>query len=122
LRSAVERAKKQTGKLFVCAPTKGIKLAAAGDEQLAVATDSMQRVKRKLRRTTQDIGRIEQDKLDHQQRVRLHTSASIIGAMLHFTANRSVNKIEQAVAQSSGRLPIEDTLKIFERKNGNGTS
>jgi hypothetical protein len=114
LKSAREIVERDTGRLLAVVPTEGVKLATL-EEQTAIAPDVVQRLKRATTKGLKRVARVQMDKLTDEQRRECHTAASVLGAVHLFTKPKSIARIESAVDKAMDKLPIGDTLKLFDK-------
>ena len=83
------------------------------EEQAGLGPKYVSTLKRASRRRLRKLAAVEYDKLNDQQRTQHNVAASVLGCVEVFTRPKSLEKLTGAVQQATAKLPIGDTLKLF---------
>jgi len=98
-------------------PGEGVKRLVP-EEQAAIANSSVTGLKRFVRRRGKRLAIVEYGKLNPTQQIQHNMAASVLGAVQLFTRPKSLEKLSGAVHEAHGKLPVGNTLSLFQNSNG----
>lgn len=112
LYSAARVALKESNIVVSCVSGKGVK-RLTNDEIADLPTSAISHVRRTLKRTSRKVICSDYDKLNDEGKQKFNASMSVMGAILQFTSQKSLNAIGERVTTAMNRLPVEETVGLF---------
>lgn len=105
-------AMKESNVVTACVSGKGIKRLT--DEEIITLPDAtishIRRVSKKASRKTLCT---DYDKLNAEGKQKFNAGLSVLGALLQFTTNKSLNAISERAGTAVNRLPTDETIALF---------
>jgi hypothetical protein len=109
----------ETESLFLIGTVAGVGVKRLEpDEQAAISDNSIGAVKRLARRRAKKLSIVEYGRLNPTQQNKHNMAASVLGVVQLFTRPKALEKLSGAVHEANGKLPVGNTLSLFQ--NGNG--
>lgn len=112
LYSATKVALKESNMVVACVSGKGMK-RLTNEEIADLPTSALSHVRRTLKRTSRKVLCSDYDKLNAEGKEKFNSSMSVMGAILQFTSQKSMNAIGERVKTAVNRLPVEETVGLF---------
>lgn len=113
LLNTARRSLVQRGIVFETVRNEGIKRASDA-EIIDHRQGDVRRIGRLTGRALRKLACVRQDKLNNDEKIRLHATASHLGVLRQCSSKRAAKAIEAKTRESQQQLPIGKTLDLFK--------
>lgn len=95
-----------------CVSGKGVKRLT--DEEIVDIPDAtIAGLRRVAKKASRKVLCADYDKMGADDKKKFNSGLSVLGALLQFTTNKSLNYVAERAEKSANRLPVDETLTLF---------